>query len=57
MGLKQTKLIINLFVASLFLLSGLVLLTLCIIVVLSTTIPIVARIIDLKANVNLARTM
>ena len=57
MGRKQTKLIMNLFVASLFLLPGLVLPTLCIIVMLSTTIPIAARIIDLKANINLARMM
>ena len=42
MGRKQTKLITNLFVASLFLLPGLVLPTICIIVMLSTSIPIAA---------------
>ena len=59
MGRNQTKvqLIINVFVSSLFLLPGLVLPTICIRVMLSTTIPIAARIIDLKANINLAHMM
>ena len=56
MSRKQTKvqLIINVFVSSLFLLPGLVLPIICINVVLTTTIPIAAQVIDLETNANYA---